>query len=463
MKKKRAVWCALAIAVVAASVYFIRQSDDGGVGVETGVRDTPAEVNVPAPDAPNKTSAEARVDEPLPVAMLDRALDRQMIDAKELEPISSTQIPKENAIHYFLEATELLTEADFVRLGDVLAQIEKDGLQDRRQILELLNRFQPALDAIRKGVEIGHAQLPPPRGPDEPFPHLAKYRMLGRLMCLQAALQAEGGDTGGALDTAATVIAFGCESSRGGSSLDYLFGCAVQQEGVRTLCDLLQSVNTTPEMCQDVLARLQYVWQDPPSATAAAKGNAEASATFMKSSRMSPDELAHPFREFFGKDTGRLESMTDDQRLGMYEQAIAAARETAATFDTPYYQFKEPDYEALFQTNPLSRLIMYNFDRIPKAAARLRASRGGVALVAALEKHRREQGAYPDALDALAGQFQQGMPIDPFTGNRFLYRREGGSYRLYTAGYDGKDNGGAGNAWDREAEDFVIHAPENER
>ncbi|MCX5772923.1 MAG: hypothetical protein NTZ09_22000, partial [Candidatus Hydrogenedentes bacterium] len=262
MKKKGAAWGVLAIAVVAASVYFIRQIDDGGVGVgvETGVRDTPAKVNVPAPDAPHKTSAEGRADEPLPVAMLDRALDRQVIEAKELEPISSTQIPKENAIHYFLEATELLTEADFVRLGDVLAQIDKEGMQDKRQVRELLNRFQAALEAIRKGVETGHAQLPPQRGPDEPFPHLAKYRMLGRLMCLQAALQAESGDTGGALDTAATVVAFGCESSRGGSSLDYLFGCSLQQEGVRTLCDLLQSANTTPEMCQDVLARLQYMW-----------------------------------------------------------------------------------------------------------------------------------------------------------------------------------------------------------
>lgn len=73
MKKKGAAWGGVVIAVVAAWILFVRQS--GERDVITPVRGTSAKVNVPAADVPQERSVEERVDEPLPVAMLDRALD----------------------------------------------------------------------------------------------------------------------------------------------------------------------------------------------------------------------------------------------------------------------------------------------------------------------------------------------------------------------------------------------------
>ena len=66
----------------------------------------------------------------------------------------------------------------------------------------------------------------------------------------------------------------------------------------------------------------------------------------------------------------------------------------------------------------------------------------GLAIAAALELYRRNNGQYPESLESLRPYFV-GMPLDPFTGKPFIYRREGADYVLYACGTDQKDSGGA--------------------
>ena len=66
----------------------------------------------------------------------------------------------------------------------------------------------------------------------------------------------------------------------------------------------------------------------------------------------------------------------------------------------------------------------------------------GLAIAAALELYRGSNGEYPDSLESLRPYFVR-LPIDPFTGKSFIYRREGTDYVLYSCGPDQTDNGGA--------------------
>jgi hypothetical protein len=66
----------------------------------------------------------------------------------------------------------------------------------------------------------------------------------------------------------------------------------------------------------------------------------------------------------------------------------------------------------------------------------------GLAIAAAIEIHRRANGQYPESLESLRPYFVR-LPIDPFTGKPFIYRRQGADYILYSCGPDQKDNGGA--------------------
>ena len=66
----------------------------------------------------------------------------------------------------------------------------------------------------------------------------------------------------------------------------------------------------------------------------------------------------------------------------------------------------------------------------------------GAALVIALEFYRRSHGSHPETLDALAPEYIDSIPGDPFTGNALIYKRVGEDYQLYSLGIDGEDDGG---------------------
>jgi len=71
-------------------------------------------------------------------------------------------------------------------------------------------------------------------------------------------------------------------------------------------------------------------------------------------------------------------------------------------------------------------------------------------IMLALEEHRLDHGAHPEALDDLVPQYLDAVPIDPLTGESFRYVREvegeaapTTGYTLYSIGSDMHDDGGA--------------------
>ncbi len=61
----------------------------------------------------------------------------------------------------------------------------------------------------------------------------------------------------------------------------------------------------------------------------------------------------------------------------------------------------------------------------------------------ALQGYKMEHGNYPDSLEQLCPSFLRHVPDDPFAARGSLkYRKEGGSYVLYSVGPDGVDDGG---------------------
>jgi len=55
---------------------------------------------------------------------------------------------------------------------------------------------------------------------------------------------------------------------------------------------------------------------------------------------------------------------------------------------------------------------------------------------------KRQNGSYPERLDMLISDSLEPLPLDPFSGEAYRYRREGEGFVLYSVGPDGKDDGG---------------------
>lgn len=64
-----------------------------------------------------------------------------------------------------------------------------------------------------------------------------------------------------------------------------------------------------------------------------------------------------------------------------------------------------------------------------------------------VEQYHGRHAAYPDSLEAVADGLGRGIPVDPFTGEPFLYRPREDGFVLYSVGPNCVDDGGEVGAW----------------
>ena len=104
--------------------------------------------------------------------------------------------------------------------------------------------------------------------------------------------------------------------------------------------------------------------------------------------------------------------------------------------------------------NPMTRVLLAGLwdatVRFDEAQAKLQVSRLGLAA----ELYWRQHGTYPEHLEALAAYTP--VPVDPFTGRPFVYRREGAGFKLYSLGPNLKDDGGVPRDNAKYHEDYDI-------
>lgn len=84
-----------------------------------------------------------------------------------------------------------------------------------------------------------------------------------------------------------------------------------------------------------------------------------------------------------------------------------------------------------------------NFTRAWQTTARNQTQANLALIACALERYHLAQAAYPETLDALLPRFIEKIPHDLIGGARLKYWRvEGGTYLLYSIGWNEKDDGG---------------------
>jgi hypothetical protein len=120
----------------------------------------------------------------------------------------------------------------------------------------------------------------------------------------------------------------------------------------------------------------------------------------------------------------------------------------------PYYEAR-PHIEALQeQTAEISRLRLFSRSILPGMVNTLQTqARHEVMLDLAqlgltIEAYRAETGACPEDLGAISGRIPGGLPLDPFSGRPYIYRRAGTGFVLYSVSINGTDDGGRHNNLD---------------
>jgi len=91
----------------------------------------------------------------------------------------------------------------------------------------------------------------------------------------------------------------------------------------------------------------------------------------------------------------------------------------------------------------LSGITVANSRRAYETIMRQETQRSLMIAAIALQRHQLRHGRFPPDLESLAPEFLAAVPVDYMNGQPLRYRLEpGGSFRLYSVGADGADDGG---------------------
>jgi len=311
------------------------------------------------------------------------------------------------------------------------------------------------------------------------LPHLGTLRECSRLLQVQAFVAADQGDTQAAMDALVALFRLGPFAAEQNTLINQLVDASIRADTLELTSELMAGY---PDLFSDeqlrdlahqiaagrtytfdisgekmmMLDTIQHVYTDdgkggghldPQAWRRFTLEMTGANTAFYKTRKNTGSEYLFdyavaPAMIMFAVDRREMVRMTD-HLYGLTAQDLATPpwERPESLVDQAIADLKNEGplswsrYGLLLQTMPALGVTRYTAHRyMAKADATLAAL--------ALERYRREQGDYPEALEALVPRYLPEVPIDRITGGPINYRVVDGKPVLYSVGADRDDDGG---------------------
>ncbi len=381
------------------------------------------------------------------------------LDQNPAVSIPTPVMPAMNARDYYVAATNAVVDGQ--KIEDARASFNPQGrlpnsppspsLADKEK---LVAENAGAVRLLHQGFQYPY-QEPLARSFSAMFPHYQKMRALARFLSLQAQVDAGRGDWNGAINADLDAIQMGETMPHGGPLIGMLVGVACQSIGRKQAWGTVDHLNAV--QARAAARRLAQIrTHHVPFVDTLQEEKWSGQASFLELMRrpnwsgalanaIVPDPNGGQNGGQSGNSAGqwalgtRLRLMGKRRIMADYTQTldrmIAEARLPFAT--------RAPVPAAPPAADPISDMLAPSFwnTRIRETEANTQNALLMVTL--ALRAYKMEHGVYPATLAALAPNYLQAVPDDPFALSGALrYKRQGARYILYSVGPDGKDDGG---------------------
>ncbi len=276
------------------------------------------------------------------------------------------------------------------------------------------------------------------------LPHLALTRELARLLRMDALIAADTGDLDRVIDDLVAMTQLSAALNGEPLTISHLVRVAISGMTFEAFGETLPATGLSPEQSGRLLGLLAadesrdafpLIYGSEADAAALAFqdaqpfwGDADRTDRFLLRLYTSP--LGRPLASF--DEAYLMEFLAELQSLARM----------------PYYEAR-PRIEALQQqTADISRLRVFSSVILPRlvdtlqAQARHEATLNLMQLGLIIEFYRAETETCPDDLGAIGNRVPGGLPLDPFSGQPYMYRRAGDGFVLYSVGVNGIDDGG---------------------
>jgi hypothetical protein len=106
----------------------------------------------------------------------------------------------------------------------------------------------------------------------------------------------------------------------------------------------------------------------------------------------------------------------------------------------------------------LAKVLFFTWSRVMHKAADFHALQRLGQVAVALRLYRHEHGRYPETLEELVPKYLPSLPVDPFDGKPLRYKRLAKGFKVWSVGWDMKDDGGVWGTPKHEKGDIVWEA-----
>jgi len=331
-------------------------------------------------------------------------------------------MPDPNAFDDYVAAGKLAKDAG----GSKEAYQEKTPLETQRAVVATC---APALARLREGFG-KEFMNPEVRSFDVPFPQLADFRDLARVLLVEAKLAEREGRLGDAVNSYLDMLRLATDVPRGGPLIHSLVGATIQSIALRDLVVLAPKLDE--QTAGGALSRLAALersavpfWQTLSEEFRASRvGLLEQGGETVKQLQADAGAPAPAGNVVMQRALMHIEAF--------YEAAAAEAHK-------PYYARREvplPD-------DPLAKQLLPMVARASLTHAVGDARRLLAVATIALRAYEQRTGKFPPDLKALqAAKLLPSLPADPFHDGQLAYRSTAEGYLLYSFGPDGDDDGG---------------------
>ena len=309
------------------------------------------------------------------------------------------------------------------------------------------------------------------------LPHLKDYKNLARLILWQGLIYADAGEYDKAFDNVEDAYLFGERiKSRNNTLIEQLVGIAFERMSSKVMCIILDE--NSDDITAEQLAALNNRYK---SLVETSIYNVDYSGEVL----CMKDEAQRSFVESrFGPDhlyAKRLAMICDDDYPGL--AAIFAFKSlfnhpdkkgtletidqfsdymNAATAITPAAnkaqgQSISEKVDELSKGNVFLSAMMPALGRVIEMFYQNKIQTEAVRAIIALHQYNKQNSRYPESLNELVetGLLEQ-VPLDPFSDKEIMYKKEGGSFKLYSIGSNFVDDGGNPERIEKHQLDFVY-------
>ncbi len=322
--------------------------------------------------------------------------------------------------------------------------------QNIRELRALTEKNKEFLGLLRQASTLRKCRFPLDwsKGFEMTLPHLMKMRFCARLLLTDAMIKYDGGKIEEAVNSCRISLRMGKHLSQEPLFVSYLVTMSIIHITLNGIQAVLREDDISSPVYESLLKELDDINLET-SLKKAFEGERCGGVHIYKEvmeGRFSPEKIfgetslyfSWICRPLFKKDMARY---------------LRIMKEYIPLTTVPHYELKKTpeEFEREIANLPLycflTRSLMPALYRGYAKRAQCEAKIGTSQLALALRLYKAKNGSYPDSLEKLKGENLNEIPKDPFTGQDYIYKKEGEGFVVYSVGKDLKDDDGIVAKW----------------